>query len=77
MTPDLPDFNKPQTQTTDPLPRNTVMQPTSLRCRIHKTATLFHFSPLQTPKYLMLKQRTCKRVPLHACGTHQDKDNQG
>lgn len=45
MTPDLPDFNKPQTQTTDPLPRNTVMQLTFLRCRIHKTATLFHFFP--------------------------------
>lgn len=45
MTPDLPDFNTPQTQTTDPLPRNTVMQPTSFRCRIHKTAILFHFSP--------------------------------
>lgn len=64
-----------------PSPRNTVMQLTSLRCQIHKTTTLFHFPPPQpppkTPKYLLLKQRACKRVPLHACGTPQDKDNQG
>lgn len=32
---------------------------------------------LKTPKHLMLKQQAYKPAPLHACGTPQDKGNQG